>query len=227
VYEGSPTPVAGYMSAATKAAGFAALMRVLQFAFPLEVLPQWQLALAILAALTMIVGNVVAVAQTNIKRMLAYSSIAHAGYILVAVVAASEFGIQSVLFLVVMAAMGLFESWWSVLLLPAALLIGFCFGGLGLAVTTHVRSWVDFDKIQLAIMPMFLFSATFFPLEQYGEGWRWVVRATPLYHGVALLRGLTLGDVGWSMLGHVLYLAILGTAGMAYASRHLRRILLH
>ena len=136
-------------------------------------------------------------------------------------------GIQSVLFLVVMAAMGLFESWWSVLLLPAALLIGFCFGGLGLAVTTHVRSWVDFDKIQLAIMPMFLFSATFFPLDQYGEGWRWVVRATPLYHGVALLRGLTLGDVGWSMLGHVLYLAILGTAGMAYASRHLRRILLH
>jgi lipooligosaccharide transport system permease protein len=135
--------------------------------------------------------------------------------------------IQTVLFLVVMAGMGLLESWWSVLLLPAALLIGFAFGGLGLAVTTHVRSWVDFDKIQLAIMPMFLFSATFFPLDQYGEGWQWVVRATPLYHGVALLRGLTLGDVGWSMLGHSGYLAVLGTLGLAHASGRLRRLLLH
>jgi NADH-quinone oxidoreductase subunit N len=98
VYEGSPTPVAGYMSAATKAAGFAALLRVLQFAFPIEVLPQWQMALAVLAALTMIVGNVVAVAQTNIKRMLAYSSIAHAGFILVGLVANNEVGLQGFLY---------------------------------------------------------------------------------------------------------------------------------
>ncbi len=94
VYEGSPTPVAGYMSAATKAAGFAALLRVLQFAFPLEALPQWQIVLAVLAALTMIIGNVVAVAQSNIKRMLAYSSIAHAGFILVGLVAANDTGIR-------------------------------------------------------------------------------------------------------------------------------------
>jgi len=98
VYEGSPTPVAGYMSAATKAAGFAALLRVLQFAFPLEALPQWQIVLAVLAALTMIVGNVVAVAQSNIKRMLAYSSIAHAGFILVGLVAANDTGIRGFLY---------------------------------------------------------------------------------------------------------------------------------
>jgi lipooligosaccharide transport system permease protein len=135
--------------------------------------------------------------------------------------------IQSVLFLVVMTGMGLLESWWSVLLLPAALLIAYGFGGLGLAVTTHVNSWVDFDKIQLAIMPMFLFSATFFPLSQYAEPWRWVVRATPLYHGVALLRGLSLGDAGWSTVGHCVYLAVLGTAGLTYASRRLGKLLLH
>lgn len=98
VYEGSPTPVAGYMSAATKVAGFAALLRVLQLAFPLELLPIWQMALAVLAALTMIVGNVVAVAQTNIKRMLAYSSIAHAGFILIGLVAANETGFQGFLY---------------------------------------------------------------------------------------------------------------------------------
>jgi lipooligosaccharide transport system permease protein len=135
--------------------------------------------------------------------------------------------IQSVLFLVVMAGLGLLDSWWAVLLLPAALLVAFGFGGLGLAVTTHVNSWVDFDKIQFAIMPMFLFSATFFPLSQYAEPWRWVVRATPLYHGVALMRGLTLGDVGWSAAGHCVYLAVLGALGLTYASRRLGKLLLH
>ncbi len=98
VYEGSPTPVAAYMSAATKVAGFAALMRVLQLALPLDVLPAVQNVLAILAALTMIVGNVVAVAQTNIKRMLAYSSIAHAGFILTGLLSGNSIGFQGFLY---------------------------------------------------------------------------------------------------------------------------------
>jgi len=98
VYEGSPTPVAGYMSAATKAAGFAALLRVLQFAFPPELLGVWQNVMAVLASLSMIVGNLVAVAQTNIKRMLAYSSFAHAGFILVGLVAANQTGVQGFLY---------------------------------------------------------------------------------------------------------------------------------
>jgi NADH-quinone oxidoreductase subunit N len=98
VYEGSPTPVAGYMSAATKVAGFAALLRVVQFMFPPDVLGYWRDALAVLAALSMIVGNLVAVAQTNIKRMLAYSSIAHAGFILVGLVAANEVGLQGFIY---------------------------------------------------------------------------------------------------------------------------------
>jgi NADH-quinone oxidoreductase subunit N len=85
VYEGAPTPVTAYMSAATKAAGFAALLRVLQIALP-DLIATWQVALAGLAALTMIVGNIAAVAQSNIKRMLAYSAVAHAGFILCALV---------------------------------------------------------------------------------------------------------------------------------------------
>lgn len=86
VYEGSPTPVSAYMSTATKAAGFAALLRVVQLALP-NLIDTWQVPLAVLAALTMVVGNVAAVAQNNIKRMLAYSAIAHAGFILCALVA--------------------------------------------------------------------------------------------------------------------------------------------
>jgi NADH-quinone oxidoreductase subunit N len=99
VYEGSPTPVSAYMSAATKAAGFVALLRVVQIGFPIDILPVWQLILAILAALTMLIGNIAAVAQSNIKRMLAYSSIAHAGFILCALVGINEPGaVQSFLY---------------------------------------------------------------------------------------------------------------------------------
>lgn len=97
VYEGAPTAVTAYMSVAAKAAAFAAVLRVFMIAFP-SLAPDWSGMIGIIAALTMIVGNTVAIAQTNIKRMLAYSSIAHAGYVLVAIVAANQLGAQSVLF---------------------------------------------------------------------------------------------------------------------------------
>ena len=87
VYQGAPTPVTGFMSVGAKAGGFAALLRVLVIAFP-ALSDTWGIMIAVIAALTMIMGNFVAISQTNIKRMLAYSSIAHAGYILVAVAAA-------------------------------------------------------------------------------------------------------------------------------------------
>jgi NADH-quinone oxidoreductase subunit N len=92
VYEGSPTPVAGFLSTASKAAGFAVLMRVLMAAFPAASMPSWGLVLAIISTATMFLGNGLALAQKNIKRMLAYSSIAQAGYILVGLAAVSSLG---------------------------------------------------------------------------------------------------------------------------------------
>jgi len=101
VYEGAPTPVAGFLSTASKAAGFAVLIRVLMLAFP-AVSGNWQVIAAIMATASMTVGNFIALTQKNIKRLLAYSSIAHAGYILIGVAAGSEFGLASVvLYLVV------------------------------------------------------------------------------------------------------------------------------
>src|SRR5207248_5033051 len=97
VYEGAPTAITAYMSVAAKAAAFAAMLRVFMIAFP-SLVTDWGNMLAIVAVITMVVGNTVAVWQQNVKRMLAYSSIAHAGYILVAVVAANQLGVQSVLF---------------------------------------------------------------------------------------------------------------------------------
>ncbi len=96
-YEGAPTPIAGYLSTASKAAGFAILLRLLLVAFP-HVALEWQWILAILAVLTMTLGNLVALAQKNIKRLVAYSSIAHAGYALIGLVAFNELGIASLVF---------------------------------------------------------------------------------------------------------------------------------
>ena len=97
VYEGAPTPIAGFLSTASKAAGFAVLLRVLISAFPM-LAPYWGAVIAALATATMTLGNLLALAQKNIKRMLAYSSIAHAGYAMIGVVALSYLGTASVVF---------------------------------------------------------------------------------------------------------------------------------
>jgi NADH-quinone oxidoreductase subunit N len=97
VYEGAPTTVTAFMSTATKAAGFAAVLRVFLFGLA-PIIDTWQPVIAVLAALTMIVGNVVALSQNNLKRMLAYSSIAHAGYLLCGIAAGGVDGATGVLF---------------------------------------------------------------------------------------------------------------------------------
>ena len=97
VYEGAPTSVTAFMSVGAKVAGFAALGRVVLYAFG-DLYADWSWVLAVLAALTMTVGNLAALRQTNLKRMLAYSSIAHAGYILAGLAAGNEAGASAVLF---------------------------------------------------------------------------------------------------------------------------------
>lgn len=135
-------------------------------------------------------------------------------------------GLYSVAFLVIMAAMGLVHSGWAVLAIPSALLEGFAFAAVAMAGTTFFRSWQDFDFVTLALMPMFLFSATFYPLTVYPGPLRAVVRAIPLYQGVALIRGFDLGQVGWSMMGHAAYLLIMAVLGLAVASRRLGTLIL-
>jgi lipooligosaccharide transport system permease protein len=129
-------------------------------------------------------------------------------------------------FLVVMAVMGLAHSWTTILALPVAILLGFAFAALGMAATSFMRSWQDFEFIQLIVLPMFLFSATFYPLSAYPGGLRYVVEATPLYQGVALVRACTLGELHPALLWHVLYLVVAGAVGVVVSSRRLGRRLL-
>jgi len=132
----------------------------------------------------------------------------------------------STAFLAVMLVMGLVSSWWAVLVLPAAVLIGFAFAAVGMAATSYMRSWQDFQFVTLATLPMFLFSATFYPLSTYPTSLQWVVQLSPLFHGAALVRELTTGAVSGASLVHVAVLAVLGLAGAAVTSRRLERLLL-
>ena len=135
-------------------------------------------------------------------------------------------GIYAIAFLIVMAVLGLFASPWVLLSVPAALLVGFAFGGVAMAATSFMRSWQDFDLIQLVILPLFLFSGTFYPLDAYPEVLRFVVQLTPLYQGVDLLRALAVGHLDTILLVHVAYLAIMGVAGLWVVSRRLDKLLL-
>jgi lipooligosaccharide transport system permease protein len=134
--------------------------------------------------------------------------------------------LYAVTFLIVLAALGLATSAWLILAVPASLLVSFAFAGLGMAATTFMRSWKDFDFIILATLPMFLFSTTFFPLSVYPRPLQIVVECTPLYQAVSLLRDLSFGHLGPAMLGNLAYLAVLGLAGLYVASRRIRRLLL-
>src|SRR4051812_30540497 len=89
-------------------------------------------------------------------------------------------GLYATGFLLVMAVLGLTGSWWAVLILPAALLIAFAFGSVGMAVTSYMKTWQDLDLVQLAILPMFLFSGTFYGLSVYPTWLRIVVECLPL-----------------------------------------------
>lgn len=129
-------------------------------------------------------------------------------------------------FLVVITLLGLVRSPLVILTIPGALLIGFAFASVGMAATSFMRTWQDFDLIQLVVLPMFLFSGTFFPLDRYPEAVRIIIQLTPLYHGVDLLRTLSLGIIGPSTLVHVVYLTVMGACGLFVVSRRLDKLLL-
>jgi lipooligosaccharide transport system permease protein len=135
-------------------------------------------------------------------------------------------GLYAIGFMGVMAVLGLIVSPWVILAVPAALLVGFAFGAVGMAATSFMKTWQDFDLIQLVILPLFLFSATFFPIETYPEPIRVVVQLTPLYQGVDLIRSLAVGAISPILLFHVAYLVAMGFAGLLVVSRRLDKLLL-
>jgi lipooligosaccharide transport system permease protein len=149
------------------------------------------------------------------------ADVAH-GELAWAVVRAS---IYATCFLAMMVVLGLVRSWWALMALPVAALIGYAFAGVGLALATFMRSFIDFDWVNIALLPLFLFSTIFFPITQYPDTVQWIVQVTPLYEGVLLERSLVLGSVGPALVLPVLYLAAMGTIGLRIAGRRLEMLL--
>jgi lipooligosaccharide transport system permease protein len=138
-----------------------------------------------------------------------------AGFLVIVLVIGSVIGPQMIL------------SPFAVLAWPAAVLVAAVFAAVGLCITSLAKKIQDFDIVQgLVVMPMFLFSGAFFPVDQLPSAAQWVVRATPLYHGVAMLRQLTTGAITPGILIHVAYLVVLGSVAFVIAMHRLERTLI-
>ncbi len=131
----------------------------------------------------------------------------------------------TVVFGAAVAAFGLVHSLWALLILPGALLIAFAFAATGLAVVTYVRSWQDFQLIQLVMLPMFLFATTFYPLGVYARPVQIAVECLPLYQSIELIREPSLGVMDAGVGFAALYLLAFGSAALVVALRRLERTL--
>ncbi|WP_295820800.1 ABC transporter permease [uncultured Microbacterium sp.] len=129
-------------------------------------------------------------------------------------------------FMIIMQILGLNLAWTAVLALPAVVLIAFGFASLGMAVTSYMKTFQQMDWINFVLLPMFLFSATFYPITVY-PGWvQQIVMALPLWHGVELIRGLTTGILNVDMLWHVFYYAVMIAIGLVFTTKRLRALFL-
>ena len=133
--------------------------------------------------------------------------------------------LYSMAFMATMWALGMVTSPWILLAVPASVLIGFAFAAVGMSLTTYMRGWEDFEYVPALTLPLFLFSATFYPLSQYGS-FAWVVQLSPLYHGVELVRAANLGAWDVTILAHISVLVALTIVGVSIASRRVERLLL-
>ena len=126
----------------------------------------------------------------------------------------------------VIAVLGLATSWWALAMIPVALLIALGFAALGMAVTSYFTTFQQMDWINIVLLPMFLFSSTLFPISVFPEAVQWFVMAMPLWHGVELMRQLSVGHFEASTAVHLGYFLVMSVLGVAFTTRRLRSLFL-
>ena len=129
-------------------------------------------------------------------------------------------------FMAVVSGMGLIPSIWGLLAIPAAVLVAFGFASVGMGVTSYLKNHQQMQWIQFVMLPMFLFSGTFYPLSIYPEVVQWFIQSLPLWQAIELIRGLTLGVLNWAMLGHALYFVAMIIGGLYFTTRRLTALFL-
>lgn len=124
-------------------------------------------------------------------------------------------------FMIVIAPLGLIPSWWGILAIPAAVLIAFGIASVGMAITSYFSSYQQMNLIQIAMMPMFLFSGSFFPISVFSPWIQKIIEAFPLWQAIQLIRGLTLGVINVGMLVHVVYFLVMIVCGLYFTTKRL------
>ena len=120
----------------------------------------------------------------------------------------------------------LIRSWTGVFAILAAVLIAFGFASFGMAITSYLKSFQQMNWINFFLMPMFLFSGTFYPLSVYPEPVQWAIQALPLWQAIAMVRGLTLGVIDAALFAHILYFLVMIVGGLWFTTRRLRSLFL-
>ena len=130
----------------------------------------------------------------------------------------------SIGFMAIVAPLGLIPSMWGILAIPAAVLIAFGFASFGMAVTSYMKSYQQLEVVNVVLLPMFLFSGSFYPLDVFPEWLQTVIRLFPLAHAIDLVRGLTLGNISWALAGHAMYFVVMIVVGLFFTTKRLNAL---
>jgi lipooligosaccharide transport system permease protein len=130
----------------------------------------------------------------------------------------------SIGFMAIVAPLGLIPSMWGILAIPAAVLIAFGFASFGMAVTSYMKSYQQLEVVNVVLLPMFLFSGSFYPLDVFPEWLQTLIRLFPLAHAIDLVRGLTLGNISWALVGHAMYFVVMIVVGLFFTTRRLNAL---
>lgn len=130
----------------------------------------------------------------------------------------------SVGFMAIAWPLGLVTNAWGLLAIPAATLIAFGFASIGMAITSYMKNFQQMNWVNFFLLPMFLFSGTFFPVSVYPEWIQVIVKALPLWQGVDLVRSLMLGIIDISVLGHIAYFVVMIVLGLSFTTVRLKAL---
>jgi lipooligosaccharide transport system permease protein len=127
-------------------------------------------------------------------------------------------------FIAIVTPLGLIPSAWGILAIPAAVLIAFGFASFGMAVTSYMKSFQQLELVNIVLLPMFLFSGSFYPLDVFPEWLQTIIRLFPLAHAIDLVRGLTLGNISWTLAGHAMYFVVMIVVGLFFTTKRLNAL---
>jgi len=127
-------------------------------------------------------------------------------------------------FMAVATPMGLIPSWWGLLAIPAAVLIAFGFASIGMAITSYFKSYQQMGLINISLLPIFLFSGSFYPLSVFPEWAQIIIKTLPLWHAIEMIRNLSLGIINISLLGHIAYFLVMVVVGLFFTTKRLNAL---